>query len=173
MIRLLLPTPMQLSALLRDPTGLGRLPVVGSALPPRVVLDQARSAGTPPGRHYRWLAPYLIVYRGHIVGSIGGKGLLDEEDEVEIGYNVTEEYQRQGIATQAIGAITQLARTDGLRVLAHVEPDNEASRRALLKNGYRMEAVVQLPDSLALERWRSPGLSDEDDASLKGFDLAL
>ena len=173
MIRLLLPKPTELTALLRDPATFRQLPVAGSALPPRVVLDQARSISEGSSLHYRWLAPYLIVYGSRVVGSIGGKGLLDEEEEVEIGYNVTEEYRLLGIASQAIAAITYIAEQDGLRVLAHVEPDNEASRRALRKNGYRMEALVQLPDSLALERWRSPSLSDEDDASLKGFDLAL
>ena len=173
MVRLALPIPPQLTELLRDPTRFASYAVAPGALPPRVVLDQARKVVSPDGRAYRWTAPHLIVFDGGVVGSIGGKGLLEEEQEVEIGYNVAASYRRRGIATLAIGLLTQLANRDGLKVLAHVEPQNEASRRALARNGYHLEAYIRLPDSLDLERWAWSALPDEDEPPLEALDPAL
>ncbi|CAH1000512.1 hypothetical protein LEM8419_01665 [Neolewinella maritima] len=170
MIELFQPTRDELGKLLTDSTILGSYSVVDSALPPRVVLDAARRL--PPGedRQYRWTAPYLIVVENNIVGSIGGKGILEIEDEVELGYNVARAYRRRGIATRAIGLVRDLARREGIWPLAHVEPTNVASRRALQYNGFIMESIVRLPDSLDLERWRLP---DQYQPPLEGLDLSL
>nr|WP_157975888.1 GNAT family N-acetyltransferase [Lewinella sp. IMCC34191] len=117
-------------------------------------MDQSLRGMQNSTRAYRWSVPFLIVYdERSVVGTIGGKGLMDAESEVELGYNVALPFRGRGIASRAIAEMCLLAASDGLDLLAHVEPENEASRRALLRNDFRMEALVRLPDSLDLERW--------------------
>lgn len=89
-----------------------------------------------------------------MVGNIGGKGLLPGEEDIEIGYHVTEAYRRRGFATEAIRRFVEMARADELSPIAHVEPENEASRRALMNNGFRLSETFRFPASLELERWR-------------------
>ena len=171
MIELLQPARDELPTFLRNEQGRWRnYPVAPSALPPRIVLDEALRVPPDRARQYRWTAPFLIVYERTIVGSIGGKGLIDTEDEVELGYNVAAAYRRQGIATAAIRAVVDLLRYETIWPLAHVEPSNQGSRRALRHNGFVVEAIVRLPDSLDLERWRLP---DQYDPPLEGLRVAL
>lgn len=154
MVRLLQPERGEIPELYRRMV-FRDIPVQFDAAPSRVIVDQGlRSAGSS-ALAYRWSVPYLIVLteEPRIVGSIGGKGLLDTEDEVEIGYNVAADFRGRGIASRAVAEIITLARIDGISLIAHVEPDNEASRRALLRNSFKLEEIVRLPDSLDLERW--------------------
>ncbi|MCP9235414.1 GNAT family N-acetyltransferase [Lewinella sp. JB7] len=155
-IRLLLPEPEELRTLIRGADDFRGRSLVPGALPPRVILDQYRYFPTGTARAYRWTVPYLIeaIPDNLIVGTIGGKGLLDGEDEVELGYNVAPEYRRRGIMTAAIAAVTRLARRDELKLIAHLEPDNRPSRIVLERNGFVHESTVSLPASFALERWR-------------------
>ncbi len=162
MISLLQPTREELRKLLlwseREP--FRGYALATAALPPRTVADEALRLPGTAQRPYRWTAPFLIVSDEMVVGSIGGKGLLEDEDEVELGYNVAPAYRRRGIATVAIGSCVDLLRADGCWPLAHVEPHNVPSRRALYRNGFVVETIVRLPDSLDLERWRLPNQYD-------------
>lgn len=153
-MRLLLPSPPDLPRLHAVDVFRG-MRVLPGALPSRVLLDQAIRSGGSSELAYRWSVPLLIALPGPslIVGTIGGKGLLDGEDEVELAYNVVEEHRGKGVATQAIDIIQWVAKRDGLQLVAHTELDNEPSRRALRKNGFICESIIRLPDSLDLERW--------------------
>ena len=144
--------------------------IAEGALPPRTVTDASLRLSPADVRGYRWTAPFLILCDGVIVGSIGGKGLLEDEEEVELGYNVAPAYQRRGIATAAVGSCVDKLRSEGYWPLAHVEPQNLPSRRALHRNGFVVEVVVRLPDSLDLERWRLP---NQYQPPLTGLDVAL
>lgn len=126
------------------------------ALPSRTLLRQGLQSRDAASVTYRWSVPHLIVLSdpGEVVGTIGGKGLLQEEDEVEIAYNVAQLHRRKGYASAAIALLQGIARQDGLHLLAHVEPDNTPSRRLLRGAGFTCEATFRLPDSLDLERWR-------------------
>lgn len=154
MIRLILPNPSELAAL-RETESFRGLPVEPDALPSRVILNQSLRAADGSPLTYRWSVPYFIVWENgpRVVGTIGGKGLLEDEDDVELGYNVALRFRRQGVATRAIADVCRLAAHDQLGLLAHVEPENEGSRRALINNRFVLEGVVRLPDSLDLERW--------------------
>ena len=170
MVRLLLPTLDELGDLLRGGQSFRGLPIVAGALPPHVVLDQSRTLGRQSPAKYCWAVPYLIATPEAIVGTIGGKGLLDGEDEVEMGYNVATAHRRRGYATEAIRQFTSLAAQQSLRLIAHVEPGNVASKRALRRAGYVLHAEVNLPDRIRLERW---GLPDQDDPTLEGLRTPL
>ena len=154
MIRLILPEVHEISDPRRSASIRG-LPVEPDALPSRILLNQSLRAADGSARTYRWSVPYFILWEAdpRIVGSIGGKGLLAEEEDVELGYNVAKAYRGRGIATRAIAEMRKLASRDGLSLLAHLEPENAASRRALVKNDFTLDGTVRLPDSLDLERW--------------------
>ncbi len=143
-------------ALLRRPQSFRRWTIIPGALSPLPVLDQSRQLIQSEPLSVRYALPFLIVLPEAqvVVGNIGGKGLLPGEEEIELGYSIAQAYRRRGLATEAIRRIVILARADGLTPIAHVEPENEASRRALRKNGFRVVATFHFPASLKLERWR-------------------
>lgn len=100
-------------------------------------LSKEGSAG--PG----WYSWYVILYpstdrRATLVASAGYFGPPDNTGTVEIGYSVSEQWRRYGIATELIGVIANhaLGLEHVKRVIAHVRPDNHASGKALLKNGF-------------------------------------
>ncbi|MBB4078188.1 GNAT superfamily N-acetyltransferase [Lewinella aquimaris] len=158
MIDLVLPTPEELRALLRNRKHFRGFEIVQEALPPRVILDQSRYFPTSTPLTYRWAVPHLIVLgeEDRVVGSIGGKGLLPGEEEVELGYNVAPAYRGRGIMKQAIHLVMEMAKGDGLGLIAHVAPSNLPSRAVLTANGFSHDATVSWPVGFALERWRWP-----------------
>ncbi|THH41587.1 GNAT family N-acetyltransferase [Neolewinella litorea] len=154
MIRLLQPAPNEYRHLLRT-RSLDGCRVIPDALPEWVIVDQGLRGVTDHPLSYRYSIPFLILCtdRNTIVGNIGGKGWLPEEEEVELGYHMAAAFRGRGYMTAAIAAVQHLARQDRISLLAHLETDNEASRAVLRRNGFTREALVELPDSLLLERW--------------------
>lgn len=89
---------------------------------------------------------FAIVADGTIAGSIGIVQKMDiYRKNVEIGYFLAEEFWGNGIATKAIKAATSYAFTAFDIVRAYAEPfaDNKASRRALEKAGFKLEAILR------------------------------
>lgn len=78
---------------------------------------------------------------GMAVGLVEVFNVDARVEQVEIGYTVIPRYQNRGIAAAAIGSITDyLIWEIGFnRVRATVHVDNQASQKALLKNGYTLE----------------------------------
>lgn len=156
MISLQQPDGRELLGLRKGAKEFRGVPLAVEALPPGVVLDQSRHLLSAAPLSYRWTAPFLIVddRLEQVIGSIGGKGILEEEVEVELGYNVAPTHRNRGVAREAIRLITIMAIADHLRPLAHVEPWNVHSVRALMANGYISEGIITLPAGLELERFR-------------------
>ncbi len=75
----------------------------------------------------------LIVWRSNrtVIGSINLKGLPDEQGTVEIGWGVSPEYRRQGIALEAAEAVMKwvCSQPQVRRIIATIAPDNAASIR--------------------------------------------
>lgn len=155
-IDLVQPTAAEVVALIRGADRFREGDIVNGALPPRVILDQSRYLLSDAHLSYRWSVPFLVVATADnvVIGSIGGKGLLTDDTDVELAYNIAPAYRGRGLATRAIALITQLAIADGLLPLAHVEPLNTASKKALLNNGYRLECRVCMPAGFVLDRYR-------------------
>jgi RimJ/RimL family protein N-acetyltransferase len=75
------------------------------------------------------------------IGGAGFKGRPDEAGEVEIGYGLAPSARRAGYATEAVGALIDLARVSGVRaVVAETTADNVASQRVLRKHGFEVVA---------------------------------
>ncbi len=87
---------------------------------------------------------FAILNEGEVVGGIGIT-LLDDvyAMNVELGYWIGEPYWGQGIASIAVGLMTQYVfETFAInRIVAEVFEYNKASMRVLEKNGYYLESV--------------------------------
>jgi RimJ/RimL family protein N-acetyltransferase len=103
----------------------------------RLLMDAHRLAGWDGSLMPRWWI-HQIVADGEVVGDIGFHGPASEDGTVEIGYALVEAVHGRGIATAACADVLEKAWSDGARtVIAETEPDNVASRRVLIKNGFR------------------------------------
>lgn len=90
------------------------------------------------------LCNFAIQADGKVVGSIGCKTKEDiERKTTEIGYFVGENYWGRGIATEAVGLLTNyiLTNLDIIRIEAMVFTSNEASMKVLRKNGFYLESI--------------------------------
>jgi RimJ/RimL family protein N-acetyltransferase len=81
------------------------------------------------------IAPVIVV-DGEVAGSIGSWG---EPDEREVTYWIGRSYWGKGIATGALNAFLTVDRSRPLH--ARVAYDNVASRRVLVKCGFRLVAT--------------------------------
>ena len=87
---------------------------------------------------WQWYAMWMIELRdGTHIGDLCFKG-LGANGAVEIGYGILEEYQGQGYATEAVGAVViwALKQPFVTRVEAETAPNNRASQRVLEKCGF-------------------------------------
>lgn len=105
----------------------------------------------------RWALRYFIVdtSAGCVAGMIGFRngpimGWL------EIGYSVAPEYQGQGVATWAVGALLrQSLETDPhLHFFARAFPDNLSSRKVLEKSGFDYDGTTIAENGMELVVYR-------------------
>jgi [ribosomal protein S5]-alanine N-acetyltransferase len=94
-------------------------------------------------------SPWLVramVLRGPerlMIGNIGfhgapGRNALKAPDAVEVGYRVFPEHQRRGYATEAVRALLDWARAEGItRFVASVGPENVPSLAIMRQLGFR------------------------------------
>ncbi len=84
-----------------------------------------------------------------VIGSINLKGVPDESGTVEIGWGVSEQYRRQGVATRATKAVIEWVFAQGgvKRVIARIPPENKASIRVAERMGMKRteELLRELP----------------------------
>lgn len=80
-----------------------------------------------------------------VIGTCGFHNWSDEHFKAEIGYELTPEFWKQGIMTEALNAIL----TYGFNVLefnrieAFIDPDNQSSRKLLEKVGLMEEGYLK------------------------------
>ena len=83
---------------------------------------------------------YFIIHQpdARLIGTCGYKGYPDPDGWVEIGYEIADAYQGQGLATEAAGALVRNAWTqNGVRgVRAHTLAEDNASGSVLRKVGF-------------------------------------
>ncbi len=89
---------------------------------------------------------FAITYNKQFCGIVGLKAQNDiHRKSVELGYWIAEEFWQKGIATQAIGLITDWAfmHLNINRIFASVFENNIASMKALEHNAYRLEGILR------------------------------
>ena len=79
-----------------------------------------------------------------VIGTCGFHNLTNRSKRAEIGYELSSEYWRKGLMTEALKAIITYGFTEmGFhRIEGLTEPDNYASRQSLLKLGFREEGLM-------------------------------
>jgi len=88
--------------------------------------------------------PYTLIEKttGLCVGGIGFKGGPTGDHVVEIGYGICTSRQGQGLITEAVERLCDLARVNGvLRVTAETDAANIASQRVLEKAGFTRDSA--------------------------------
>ena len=68
--------------------------------------------------------------------TVGFIQLIKHSDCVEIGYTVVEEFQRRGIATEALRIAMELAKAHSDNICVKIRDDNIASQGVAKKNGF-------------------------------------
>ena len=101
---------------------------------------------------------FLIVHRQDVrlIGTCGYKGTPSISGEVEIGYEIAELYQGQGLATEAAGALVENAfKHESVKlVTAHTLAEKNASNHLLQKIGFQfIEEHIDIEDGKIWE-WR-------------------
>lgn len=78
-------------------------------------------------------------------------------NSVTVGYFLAERHYGKGIATEALRALTRYLFDEVLvnRIQAEVMPQNEASKKVLLKNGFRKEGLLR-----QASLWSGKGIVD-------------
>lgn len=89
------------------------------------------------------MGPYLIQSRQDKT-LLGSTGLVFETPGcAETGYVLARDSWGQGYATEALRAVTEIARNAGvLRLCALCHPENLASERVLQKCGFKLEQIL-------------------------------
>ncbi|MBQ8680631.1 MAG: GNAT family N-acetyltransferase [Treponema sp.] len=87
---------------------------------------------------WEWYAAWFIeLNNGTHIGEMCFKG-LNSNGVAEIGYGISEEYRRQGYATEAVNAVTAWAfqNPNVTAIEAETDAENVASKRVLEKCGF-------------------------------------
>lgn len=92
----------------------------------------------------RWLGRELALRDAGrlVVGNAGfhgqpGVNAADAADALEIGYGISPKHRRQGYATEAVAALLDWARGEGIsHFVASVAPDNQPSLAIIHKLGF-------------------------------------
>ena len=86
--------------------------------------------------------PYVLAIElketGELIGDTGVSEVEGKEDQVEVGYMISNKYSGKGYATEVLTALTEfIISTFGTKVLyGRVIKGNDASVRVLEKSGY-------------------------------------
>ena len=86
--------------------------------------------------------PFLVVVDGEVIGDCGWYGPPGTDGEVEIGYGLAAPFRGRGLGTAMVKLLAAWARAQpGVRkVVALTDVDNVASRRALERAGFVVDA---------------------------------
>jgi ribosomal-protein-alanine N-acetyltransferase len=114
-----------------------------------------------------WVHAFVLVERetGVAVGTCSFKG-PPRDGAVEIAYGVDPDHAGKGYATEAARALVDYASSStGVRLVrAHTLPDGSASKRVLIKCGFRYVGEVVDPEDGTVSRFEK-AVHDADDAS--------
>jgi [ribosomal protein S5]-alanine N-acetyltransferase len=155
-IELLQLQPSQLQKLCnREPVDWAQIRVPDGAMPSQKAIMRALHqwrAGIPA----KWCLPFLILTptRDVIIGACGFKG-SPVEGAVEIYYGIAPYFRGQGIASQALRRLLQMAAANDEveRVIAHIFPRNVPSRRLVIRMGFKLERRFLDTDGEEVDQW--------------------
>ena len=119
----------------------------------RQILEQTFGLLTRDPRPDPW-GCYLAVAGGDIVGTCAFKTSPDAAGTVEIAYMTFPAFEGRGLATAMAAALFDIAAAAGAPlVIAHTLPEENASNRALKRNGFTFAGEVIDPEDGLVWRW--------------------
>lgn len=110
-------------------------PTEGDVLIARLALEVTESLQENPPSKFQ----IRLRSTGEAIGGIGFKADHNSDDLIgtEIGYGIAQSQQGKGFGTEAVAGIIKLAHQRGIiSLLAETDPDNFASQKVLLNNGF-------------------------------------
>lgn len=106
----------------------------------KYVFSRAHYEATSHPEDILWYTSWEVILKTEnvIIGGVCFKGPPDDDDEVEIGYEIVTDYQNKGYATEASEALIKWAKASKhiKSIVACVEPDNLPSVKVLRKLGF-------------------------------------
>lgn len=95
------------------------------------------------GEGIRW--GITLKTEDRVIGTCGFHNWIKEHSKAEVGYELTPEYWRKGIMTEAIEEIVRFGFKElGLnRIEAFIDPENISSRKLLEKTGLQEEGLLR------------------------------
>lgn len=125
----------------------------GDEAAPREIVTQTLGLLTADPRPEPW-GCYIAYQSETPVGTCAFKHAPDSQGTVEIAYMTFPPFERRGHATAMAAALVELARSGGAAVtIAHTLPEENASNRALRRNGYAYAGPVEDPEDGLVWRW--------------------
>ena len=125
----------------------------GDPAPAREILEQTLHLLTHVPRARPW-GSYVASSEGQAIGLCSFKAAPDDAGAVEIAYITFPAFERRGHAGAMVAALVELAASAGAPlVLAHTLREENASNRALKRNGFAFAGEVMDPEDGLVWRW--------------------
>lgn len=124
----------------------------GDEAPARAILSQTIDLLARDPRPDPW-GSYVVEHDGQPVGVAAFKAAPDPAGEVEIAYMTFPAFEGRGHATATIALLVALATRAGARPIALTLPEENASNRALRRNGFRHAGEMIDPEDGLVWRW--------------------
>jgi [ribosomal protein S5]-alanine N-acetyltransferase len=124
----------------------------GDAAPARELLAQTLDLLTRDPRPAPW-GCYLAEADGATIGTCAFKAAPDPAGAVELAYMTFPAFERRGHAVAMVSALTAIAEEGGALPIAHTLPEENASSRALRRNGFVFAGPVVDPEDGIVWRW--------------------
>ena len=124
----------------------------GEEEPAREILSQTIELLTRDPRPDPW-GSYVVQLGGEPVGVGAFKSAPVPSGEVEIAYMTFPAYEGRGHATATIAALVGIALDAGARPIALTLPEENASNKALRRNGFAFAGEVIDPEDGLVWRW--------------------
>jgi len=124
----------------------------GDEAPAREILAQTVTLLTSDPRPAPW-GSYLARLDGQAIGICAFKAAPSEAGEVEIAYMTFPAFEGRGHATAMIAMLGTIAEQARATSIAHTLPEENASNKALRRNGYAFAGEVEDPEDGLVWRW--------------------
>ena len=125
----------------------------GDAEPAKAILVQTLDLLTRDPRPQPW-GSYLAHEAADAIGICAFKSAPGAAGEVEIAYMTFPAFEGRGHATAMAAALTGIAFAAGVpTVIAHTLREENASNRALRRNGFAFAGEVEDPEDGLVWRW--------------------
>jgi ribosomal-protein-alanine N-acetyltransferase len=124
----------------------------GDEGPAREILAETCALLTRDPRPAPW-GSYVVHLDDQPIGIAAFKSAPAPDGDVEIAYMTFPAYEGRGHATATIAALLAIAEAAGGIPIAHTLPEENASNKALRRNGFAYAGEVDDPEDGLIWRW--------------------